>query len=169
MTITVVTEPPQASGEYRGTATVTMDDGRVIGPEQIRADNFEAWTALLLVLEDQMIAAEAVRDADLVVDNDEQIVGDSGLAKKQEQALAYLRRAYGEDTLTAYGMYLRAKEYVVAEGLKLRDIFAHLEPFGLTQEEWDLWKDRYQHLTDPANAAAIVAYEAVVAGDPGVN
>ena len=170
-TLEVILESVQASGEHRGTATVTMDDGRVIGPKSVRADTAQGWTDLIAEIEDQMIEEQTWNDAADAVDQNLDVVGDYLLATEKHQCYLYLERGFDEEEVDlASDLDWKAKEYLDRENINKNKIVEHLAEVGLTEEKWedDGWRERYEYLTDSGRTVTIEAHKNVRKDDPKV-
>lgn len=156
---------PEADGSYRDVIDVIFDDGRV---ESLRvtAPDSTAWSETLLEAENRALRLMQERDANDVVESDAEIEGPVKEASPAQQAVAYLRRAMEtKDSYEAYRKFSRFNNYRLARGWNINVVQTRLEAAGLTPEEWEEMKARFQYLNEPSRVTAMEACQGVYAGD----
>ena len=147
----------QASGQWRGSAQYTFDDGRKVN-RRITADTVGEWANKMsdIVPEIEVQIQEA--DAGGGVSVDVEITTNKQASIKQ-RAVAYLRAAMAEDDpYTAFLLLDRFNTFRLAQGWNLNQVEAGLASAGLEAEEWDTMRDAYQYLS---NAGRVTAMQAV--------
>lgn len=149
----------QASGQYRGTVDVTMDDGRVYALN-IRASDQDDWN-------DQVAAAESVvqarfeeLDAEAAVTPDADITA-NGEASIAQTCIAYIRRAWDEQRAKdASDLYTRINNFVTSNGGWAAAKPALLAA-GLPEEEYDRAESAYQYFAGAGRQAILADAETI--------
>ncbi len=158
----------QVSGERRGSVQVAFTDGRVVDRNYRTADE-PSWDAAVASAGAQVQQDVARRDAQEAVDKDVDITGDYGESTKDQQAAAYLYRAYTTpDPYTAYKKYTKFNEWRIRDGLSVEEVRLRFLAAGFEERTWDLMIERYQYLADPARVTIMEDHQSVVAGDTWV-
>ncbi len=158
----------QVTGEHRGTVTVTFTDGRV-RDVSVRAPDADAWADKIANISAKAQSDQEDQDAAEAVEQDIEILNPHKEAGLPKMALAYLRRAQAEeDPYQAYLKFSRFNDYRVNQGWNLNQVQTQLASVGLTAEEWQDMRDRYQYLSNAGRVTAMEAYQSVVAGDTWV-
>lgn len=147
----------QASGEWRGSARYTFDDGRT-ADRRITAPSAGEWANKMDAYESDVELSMQQRDAEEGVSVDAEIVANKQASIKQ-RAVAYLRAAMAEDDpYTAFLLLDRFNTYRLAQGWNLNQVQAGLAEAGLESKEWDTVRTAYQYLS---NAGRVTAMQAV--------
>jgi len=157
----------QPDGSRRGTIDMTFADGRVFR-RHLRAADAAGWANILLDIAAEQEAKVSQDDAEEASEEDAEVapVKEAGI---KQVALAYLRKAYEiEDPYLAYLKFARFNNYRLAQGWNINQVVAGLTSVGLTEDEWVDMKARYLYLSNSGRVTAMVAYQAVVAGDTWV-
>lgn len=159
----------QVSGERRGSVQVVFTDGRAVDRNYRTADE-PSWDAAVASASAQAQEDMAWGDAQDAADKDVDITGDYGESTKEQQAVAYLYRAYtNPDPYTAYKKFTKFNEWRMRDGLSVDEVRLRLIAAGLEEQTWDLMIERYQYLADPARVTIMEDHQSVVAGDTWVN
>ena len=147
----------QASGQWRGSAQYTFDDGRKIN-RRITADTAGEWANKMSDIVPELEVQIQEADAGEGVSADDEITTNKQ-ASIQQRAVAYLRAAMAEDDpYTAFLLLDRFNTFRLAQGWNLNQVEAGLAGAGLEAEEWDTMRDAYQYLS---NAGRVTAMQAV--------
>lgn len=143
----------QASGQYRGTVDVTLDDGRVL-TLNIRAANLDEWNDKVAAAGATIQEQVELRDADEAVTPDEDIAAHKQ-ASIAQTCIAYIRQAWEqEQAYDAWNLYARINTYVTNHS-DWNTAQTHLIAEGLTQEEYDQAKAAYQYLSGGGRPATM--------------
>ena len=155
----------KSSGEHVGAVFVTFTDGRVV-KKVVRASDADDWADKIANVGAVVQQSQAEADAEEIVENDDEILADYKEATRNQQALAYLRRAMQTgDPHRAYLKMSRFNDYRLLRGWNLNQVESALAGEGLTPEEWQDMRDRFQYLSNNARVTAMEAYQGVLAGD----
>ena len=155
----------QADGQHRGLVVVTFTDGRIV-ERFVNAADADEWADKIANISARVQEEQSQQDAEEAVENDEEILADYKEATRNQQAVAYLRRAMEQgDPYIAYLKFSRFNDYRLSQGWNLNQVEAALASEGLTSEEWQDMRDRFQYLSNAARVTAMEAYQSVLAGD----
>ena len=145
----------QASGQYRGTIVFTFADGRTV-QRNLRAPDEDAWSALLLAIDDEVEAKMQERDAEDAVSPDEDVAANLE-ASIAQTCIAYIRQAWNEElAFVAWALYDRINTYVTTHS-DWNTAHTHLLAAGLTQDEYDQSKAAYQYLSGSGRPAIMAS------------
>ncbi len=152
----------QTDGWRFGTVECEFDDARVVTRE-INASDESDWNAKLTAIPSQVQAEQEQIDADSASETDDEIAdAEPGQATREQLAIAYLRNAYAQDTAyAAYLKFLKFDTYRQLRGWTWPQVFAALEPFGLTESEWGRYEQAYTYLNQPARIATMQDYQPI--------
>lgn len=107
------------------------------------------------------------RDAKEFVDQGSPITADYKEASIKLIALNFLRRALKkEDPYIAYLRFDRFNDYRLAQGWTINQVVTQLSSVGLTAEEWEKMKTRYQYLSTVENVDLMDNYQMFIQDDP---
>jgi hypothetical protein len=159
------------TGERRGNAAFLFDND--IGWREavgLKAPDAPSWAQKLLDLEAEVLAEVQREDAEVGVEEDEEIVPfrEASLGMR---VLAKLRRAYLlKDRTKAARLFVRVRNYLVANipNINRTKIRNHLIGLGMPAEEWDKIANRYDWLTDAGHITTMTAMQAIIDGDPAL-
>jgi hypothetical protein len=161
MPITDISGEPtvQASGQHRGTITVTFDDGRIVN-RNMRAPDRAGWDARIAAIGDEIQAKVEASDARRAVSPTEDIAANDE-ASIAQTCIAYIRRAWTEPQAYDAGLlYSRINTYVTNHS-DWATAHTHLIAAGLSQEEYDQAKAAYQYLSGSTRPAALSAAQII--------
>lgn len=159
----------EANGQYRGTVNFVFDDGRTVA-RNLRAPDEDAWSALLLNIDDEVEAKQQAQDAEEAAETDVEVLNPYKQSSVKQMALAYLRNAMSkQDPYVAFLKFSKFNDWRVREGYNLNQVQTALMAEGLTEEDWQDMRDRYSYLSNAGRVSAMQAYQAVVAGDVWAN
>jgi hypothetical protein len=148
----------QASGQWRGFAQYTFDDGRKIN-RRITADTAGEWANKMSDIVPEIEAQMQEGDAAEGVSSDTEITANKQ-SSIQQRAVAYLRAAMAEDDpYTAFLLLDRFNTFRLAQGWNLDQVPAGLASAGLTAKEWAAMRDAYQYLSDTGRVTAMQAVQ----------
>ena len=143
----------QASGQYRGTVTVTFDDGRII-ERNLRAPDSDAWSDAVANAGLEAQSQMESRDAEDAVAPEADVAANKEAAIAQT-CVAYIRQAWQEETAyAAHALYARINTYVTTHS-DWNTAHTHLLAEGLEQEEYDQAKAAYQYLSGSGRPATL--------------
>ena len=147
----------QASGQWRGSAQYTFDDGRKVA-RRITAASAGEWANKMSDIVPELELQVQEGDAAEGVSSDTEITANKQ-SSIQQRAVAYLRGAMAEeDPYAAFLLLDRFNTFRLAQGWDLNQVTAGLAVAGLESEEWDTMKAAYQYLS---NAGRVTAMQAV--------
>lgn len=135
----------QASGEYRGTVNVEFTGDRIV-TRNLRAPDEDAWSALILKIEERTLREVQEQDARESISDAE--IETNGEASIEQRAVAYLRDALEqEDAFDAYVRMARFNNFRTDRGWSWNQVVAGLASAGLTQDDLDQMRTAYQYLS----------------------
>ena len=156
------------TGQHHGVMVFTFADGRVREAVSMKAADSAAWDARLASLEPEILAQVQLEDSEEDIEEDVEIV-EHKEASLGQRVLAKLRRAaLLKDRIKAAKMFVRIRDYLVANipGINRNKIRNHLLGLGMSNAEWARIELRYDHLTDPAHVATMQAMQTIINDDP---
>lgn len=149
----------QASGQYRGSVDVTMDDGRVF-TLNIRAPDQDSWNDQVAAAGATIQARVEVQDAEAAVTPDADVAANKE-ASIAQTCIAYIRRAWEEQRAKdASDLYTRINNFVTANGG-----WAVAKPAllaaGLPEAEYDRAEAAYQYFAGGGRQAILADAETI--------